>query len=144
MTRMTKPPTTDNPDSKIPPALTIMVAEPDVLARMVLAEYLRDCGYNVIEAVSAEDVLAVLAADHKIDIVIAEVTLTGEVDGFTLAKEIRAAYQEVDVILTWGAANAAEKAGDLCEEGPLDKPYHPQELVRRINILRERRRASKR
>jgi hypothetical protein len=48
----------------------------------------------------------------------------------------------IDVILTSGVAKAAEKAGDLCDEGPLEKPYHPQEVVRRINILRERRRTA--
>jgi hypothetical protein len=37
--------------------------------------------------------------------------------------------------LAAGIARAAEKAGVLCDEGPLKKPYHPQEVVRRINIL---------
>jgi hypothetical protein len=46
------------------------------------------------------------------------------------------------VILTSGVARAADKAGDLCDDGPLEKPYHPQEVVRRINLLRERRRTS--
>jgi DNA-binding response OmpR family regulator len=46
------------------------------------------------------------------------------------------------VILTAGIAKAAEQAADLCDEGPLEKPYHPQEVVRRINILLERRRTA--
>jgi hypothetical protein len=46
------------------------------------------------------------------------------------------------VILTSGVAKAADKAGDLCDEGPLAKPYHPQDVVRRINLLREGRRTS--
>jgi hypothetical protein len=39
-------------------------------------------------------------------------------------------------------ARTAEKAGDLCDDGPLEKPYHPQEVVRRINLLLERRRTA--
>jgi DNA-binding response OmpR family regulator len=59
-----------------------------------------------------------------------------------LARQIREKYPAIDVILTSGAARAAAKAGDLCDDGPLEKPYHPQEVLRRINVLRERRRTS--
>jgi DNA-binding response OmpR family regulator len=44
------------------------------------------------------------------------------------------------VILTSGAQRSAEKASDLCDDGPLLKPYEPQELVGRVNLLLERRR----
>ena len=91
---------------------------------------------------SADDVLAVLEAGRKIDVILAEVRLAGSLDGFGLARYIRDDHPEIDVILTSGVARAADKASDLCDDGPLDKPYHPQEVVRRINLLRERRRTS--
>lgn len=121
---------------------TILVVEPDILVRMVIADYLRDCGYKVVEGVSADEVLAVLEAGKKIDVIMAEVRLAGRLDGFGLARQIREDHPEIDVILTSGVARAADKASDLCDDGPLDKPYHPQEVVRRINLLRERRRTS--
>jgi len=121
----------------------IFVVEPDILARMVIADYLRDCGYKVVEGVNADDVLAVLEAGRKIDVILAEVRLAGSVDGFGLARQIREDHPEIDVILTSGVTRAADKAGDLCDDGPLEKPYHPQEIVRRVNLLRERRRTSR-
>lgn len=120
-----------------------MVVEPDVLARMVIADYLRRCGYKVIEGVAAEDVFAVLRAGGTIDVVLTEMKLPGEMDGFSLARQLRQTHPGIDVLLTVGIVNAADKAGDLCEDGPLEKPFHPQEVVRRINLLRERRRTSK-
>jgi DNA-binding response OmpR family regulator len=122
---------------------TIMVVEPDVLARMIIADYLRRCGYTVIEGSRAEDVFAILGGEVTVNIVFADVTLAGDSDGFTLAKKIRDSHPNVDVILSAGIANAADKAGDICEEVPLEKPYHPQDVVRRINLLRERRRTTK-
>jgi hypothetical protein len=44
--------------------------------------------------------------------------------------------------LTSGSARAADKASDLCDDGPLEKPYHPQEVARRIKLLQERRRTA--
>jgi CheY-like chemotaxis protein len=53
------------------------VVEPDILVRMVIADYLRDCGYKVVEGTNADDVLAVLGAGRKINIILAEVQLAG-------------------------------------------------------------------
>jgi DNA-binding response OmpR family regulator len=124
------------------PPSTVLVVEPDILVRMVIASYLRDCGYKVLEGVSAADVMAVLGSGQKIDVVFSEVRLCGDLDGFGLARWVREQYSDVDVILTTGARRAADKASDLCEDGPLEKPYHPQEIARRINLLRERRRTA--
>jgi len=130
------------PSSDDATSATIFVVEPDILVRMIIADYLRDCGYKVVEGVDADDVLAVLEAGRKIDVIMAEVRLAGSLDGFGLARQIREDHPEIDVILTSGVARAADKAGDLCDDGPLEKPCHPQEVVRRINLLRERRRIS--
>lgn len=121
-------------------AFRIMIVEPDILARMVLAEYLRDCGYKVVEGSCAEDVFVVLRSDIKVDLVFAEVSLAGDGDGFALAKTTREMFPEVDVMLTSGVANAADKAGDLCAENMVHKPYHPEDVLRRINLLRDKRR----
>jgi len=121
-------------------AETIMLLEVDVLARMTLAEYLRGCGYRVLEGTTLADVFAILEAGIGINVVLAEVRLGGDLEGLEIAKELRVRAPHIDVILTVGVGNAAEKAGQLCDEGPLEKPFHPQELVRRIQLLREKRR----
>jgi len=55
--------------------------EPDILVRMIIADYLRDCGYKVFEGVTADDVLIVLESGQKIDVIFAEVQLSGSMDG---------------------------------------------------------------
>jgi DNA-binding NtrC family response regulator len=123
-----------------PDAYRIMIVEPDILARLVLADYLRECGYKVVEGSCAEDVFLVLRSDIKVHLVFAEVRLSGASDGFALAKQTRELFPDVDVLLTSGVANAADKAGDLCAESVLQKPYHADDVLRRINMLRDHRR----
>jgi DNA-binding response OmpR family regulator len=120
---------------------TVLVLEPDILVRMAVADYLRDCGYKVIEGATSDDALAVLKHGQKIDVILSEVLIGGSMDGFGLARHVRRQHQGVDVILTSGTLGAAAKAEDLCDEGPLQKPYHPSAIVRRINLLIERRRS---
>jgi CheY-like chemotaxis protein len=120
--------------------ITLLLLEPDVIVRLSIANYLRDCGYTVIEGAIAADALAVLKAGKKLDVILSEVQLGGTLDGFALARFVRAQYPGIDVVLASGTPGAAARAGALCEEGPLDKPYHPEEIVRRIKLLTERRR----
>jgi CheY-like chemotaxis protein len=53
---------------------TILVVEPDILVRMVIASYLRDCGYGVLGGVTAADVTAAFGSGQKIDVVFSEVS----------------------------------------------------------------------
>lgn len=122
-----------------PAAGTLIVAETDVLARMVLGQYLRECGYDVIEAATSDDVIKVLRSGQTVDAILLDAQISGGLAGFTLARQVREHYPKTDIVLTFGVARAAEKAGDLCDQGPLEKPYHPEELVRRIKRLRQKR-----
>jgi DNA-binding response OmpR family regulator len=124
-------------------ALSILVVEPDVLLRTAIAQYLRDCGHKVIEGTAAEDVWAALATPTRVDVVFSEVQLPGEIDGFSLARRIRQTHPDIDVILTSSVVDAVEKSKELCDEGPIGKPYRPTDLLARIQRLRARRRSSK-
>jgi DNA-binding NtrC family response regulator len=119
----------------------ILIVEPDVLIRHPLAEYLRECGFRVLEAASTAEARRVLEEGRvTIDVVLADVDASG--DGFALAAWIRGNHPGVRVILAGSHARAAESAGDLCEDGPIAaKPYDHQLLVaeiRRLLAARER------
>ncbi|WP_407525150.1 response regulator [Methylobacterium oryzisoli] len=117
---------------------TILVVEDEVLIRLVIADYLRDCGYRVLEASQADEAMAILdTPDLRIDMVFSDVEMPkGSMDGFGLAQWVRAHHPGIPVILTSGAARSAEIAADLCETGPLmDKPYEPGHVADRIRRL---------
>jgi CheY-like chemotaxis protein len=102
----------------------------------MVAAYLRECGYDVIEASGADEAIRVLQADVRIDIVFSDVNMPGSMDGFGLAQWVRRERPWLRVILTSGAARTAKEAGDLCEHGPvLAKPYDHAELERHIRSL---------
>lgn len=131
---------TDAQSNTLSESKTVMVVDADILARMAIADYLRDCGYKVIEGVSGAEVLAVLNAGHKVEVLLIDMQLRSSEDGFALAREIRAQHPDMIIVRTSAAAKLADKAADLCEDGSLVKPYHPQELLRRIQDLRRRQR----
>ena len=119
---------------------TIMVLEPDVIVRAEISDFLRECGYRVIEGMDAKDVREIIQSGTRIDVLLTEVLLTGASTGFELAQELRQTRPEIAVILVSSINNVVEKASDLCGRGPLKKPYRPEEVLRRIQVLLERRR----
>jgi CheY-like chemotaxis protein len=119
-----------------PKPQTVLVVEDEVLVRMVIADYLRECGYHVVEAGSAAEAIIVLESPEPVDIVFSDVQMPGDMDGFGLARWVRQNRPNLKMLLTSGNARAADTAGDLCEEGPLEaKPYHPQTVLGRIQRL---------
>lgn len=127
-------------------AETLLVVEPDVLVRHSICDYLRECGFTVIEAVNGGEALAVLTDDRQtIDLILCEAGTSGAGDGFNLARWLRTNRPGLPIILVGSPAKAAETAGDLCEAGPtLAKPYDPQILLDRIKrLLADAKRALK-
>lgn len=108
---------------------TILVLEADVLARAFLADYLRSCGYRVIEARSAAEALTILQeSSEPIRVVLGDAE-----SGFKLSGWVKANRPKIKVILAANAERASQAAADLCDAGPHGRrPYDPQLLVQRI------------
>lgn len=121
----------------------VLVVEDEVLIRMAVSDYLRECGYSVIEAGNAAEALTVLDTPVQVDAVLTDFIMPGEMDGFGLARWIRANRPGVEVVIASGVQRKAEKAGDICEDGPdIVKPYDHRDVERRIRALLEARRGS--
>jgi DNA-binding NtrC family response regulator len=122
---------------------TILVVEDEVLVRMPIAQYLRDCGYKVIEAVSADEAMAVLLHQETIvDVVFSDIEMPGSLDGFGLAKWIRERRPGLNVVLTGTIPRTVERAKELCEASTVPKPYEAQAVHNHIRRLIAARKAT--
>jgi CheY-like chemotaxis protein len=115
----------------------VLVVEDEVVVRMSVAAYLRDCGYQVIEAKTADEALAVLGTQTKIDVVFSDILMPGSMDGLALSRWLHRMQPQIKVLLTSAIVRTAEIAGQLSadETGLMPKPYDYDELRRRIETL---------
>lgn len=115
----------------------IVVADSEVLIRDTIAEYLRGCGYKVIEAASSEEVVTILEhSSSEIRVVLADAELGGTINAFQLRLWLRDHYANVDIVLAGNVDAAAKAAGELCDKGPhLKRPYDTQAVVAHIRRL---------
>ncbi|MDD2794652.1 hypothetical protein [Acidocella sp.] len=122
----------------------LLLVEADLLVRTPLAEYLRQCGFHVLEAFDADEARQALAKPQvAVDVILADAEGIGE-NGFAFAGWVRANHPSIDVVLTGTVARTAEKAGEICADGPaLTKPYEHRLVLQEIQRLlaaRDRRR----
>jgi DNA-binding response OmpR family regulator len=113
----------------------LLLFDRDIIIRAALAEYLRRCGYAVIETARLKEVQEVLRAGNPVDLAFVDI---GEdsAEGFRVAQAVRQARPRVRVLIASSIGSAAAEAGDLCEHGPfLTKPYHPSLLERHIKQM---------
>lgn len=120
---------------------SILTVDDDVMSRHALAQYLRECGYKVVEAAGvAEAMTALNEPALSIDIILCDVSTLGSKAGFELANWVRSNFPELEVRLAGGLEKAAAEAAELCKNGPEGKaPYDPQLVVDYIKRLRASR-----
>ncbi len=122
---------------------TVLVVEDEVLIRLAVADYLRACGYRVLEASTGEEAQAIFGNDQHIEVLLTDIDLGRGMNGFELAGWVRREHPQVRVLLTSGVARMAQSAGDLCELPLLKKPYPHEKLAeeirRRLGSLRQMR-----
>ena len=116
---------------------TILIVEDEALIRIVLSDYLQECGFKVLEAAHADEAVKILEHAYvTIDLVFSDVAMPGMMDGFALARWVRANRRGLPIILTSGDANKAASARELCEGEPFfNKPYDLAGVVSQIRTL---------
>ena len=124
-----------------PSRSSILIVDGDIVSRHVIADYLRQCGYAVVEAANANEAMIALSEPSlSIDIILCEVTAIGSQSCFELANWVRANRPELEVKLAGGLEMTAQTAAELCETGPhLNRPYEPSAVVDYIKRLRASR-----
>jgi PAS domain S-box-containing protein len=110
-----------------PVSATILLVEDEEVVRNLTAAALSRSGYNVLEAASGEDALALVNGDGaKLDVLLTDVVMPG-MRGPALARRLREERPELRVVFMSGYSDVEV---DLAETGALwlQKPFRTSEL----------------
>jgi CheY-like chemotaxis protein len=106
----------------------ILVVEDEWLVRDVAVQALRDAGWQVIEASTAEDAIALMRAGHQhIDVVFTDIQLPGRLCGWDVAEQCRAKRADIPVI--YASGHAADRSRRVTDSLFFNKPYSPDDVV---------------
>ncbi|MBI2169473.1 MAG: response regulator [Actinobacteria bacterium] len=121
----------------------VLIVDDDADIRRFLGLTLRHDGFEVHEAVDADDALEQARAIDP-DVILLDVMMPG-VDGYEVCRRLRAdpRTQETPVILLTAKGRAEDKIRglDVGADDYVVKPFDPEELVARVNSVLRRSRA---
>jgi DNA-binding response OmpR family regulator len=118
----------------------VLVVEDDVLLRLPFADHLRELGFTVFEAGTADEAVDVLLpSENHIDCVFSDVAMPGRMDGFGLLQWATANRPGLPVLITSGDARRRRTAREVYAHTQfVDKPYDYDATVARIRALIDR------
>ncbi len=109
----------------------LLIAEDDAFIRAMIAEFLRDSGFDVLEAENADEAVTVLENENDISLLFSDVKMPGSMDGCDLARQVRQRWPDTRVLLTSGYSSALAEARST-EGAVLPKPYRPLSVLAAI------------
>src|SRR5688572_1272850 len=113
----------------------VMVVDDDDRVRWLTARMLRDEGYRVIEARSAQHAWERLAESDEVQVVLTDIAMPGG-SGLELAERIAAERSSLRIILMSGYDRVFPKLESAGARLPLlVKPFTPDQLVRQIHAV---------
>lgn len=114
----------------------ILVVEDEDAIREVVALNLRLAGYEVTEAASAEQALAVFSPSAGFDVAVLDIMLPG-MNGFSLCETIRRDSASIGIIMLSAKTRETDKIKGLSigADDYMTKPFSVSELLARVEAL---------
>ncbi|HTJ64635.1 MAG TPA: response regulator [Alphaproteobacteria bacterium] len=110
----------------------LLVAEDDVIIRVMISDFLRDAGFDVTEAGNADEAVAILESNSPFDVVFSDIKMPGSMDGQDLARRVEHRWPDTEVILTSGYSSELSGLAGLAKNRVLAKPYRPLSVLAAI------------
>ena len=81
----------------------VLVVEDEMLLRMRAVDMVEDAGFNPIEAINADDALAILESRSDIELLFTDIQMPGSMDGIGLAHAVHKRWPPIKIIVVSGA-----------------------------------------
>jgi two-component sensor histidine kinase len=116
-------------DSSNPP--NVLIVEDEMLLRMRAVDIVEDAGFAAVEAVNADEALAILESRSDISLLFSDIQMPGTMDGLRLAHAVHDRWPGIKIILVSGQVKPTD------DEKPADSRFFgkPIEVAQMIGEL---------
>lgn len=80
----------------------VLVVEDEMLLRMSAVDMVEDAGFTPVEAVDADEAIAILESRSDIALLFTDIQMPGTMDGLKLARAVRERWPPIKIILVSG------------------------------------------
>ena len=111
---------------------TILIVEDEVGLLLMMHDLIASLGYDVLAARSAQDALELIEAEDAFDLLLTDIVMPGDMNGFDLAGKVRQMHPRIPVLFMSGYAGYTKADMSAIDAPMLQKPCPPAELSKAI------------
>ena len=112
----------------------VLVVEDEMLLRMRAVDMVEDAGYTPIEAVDADDALAILQSRSDIALLFTDIQMPGSMNGLELAHTVHRRWPPIKIILASGQLSLS--CSDIPQHSRFfGKPLKPGEMIAQMQAM---------
>jgi two-component sensor histidine kinase/CheY-like chemotaxis protein len=100
----------------------VLIVEDEMILRMRAVDIVEDAGFTPIEAVNADDALAILESRSDIEMLFTDIQMPGSMDGLKLAHAVRERWPLIKIILVSGQLTLTDV------DKPIDSRFYGKPL----------------
>jgi CheY-like chemotaxis protein len=113
---------------------TVLVVEDEVLLRLLGIDIFSEAGFQVMEAVNADEALVFLETVAEVHVLFTDVNMPGSIDGLALAHHVGCHWPRIAIIIVSGTVSLAPH--QLPRGARFHrKPYDPHIVVKHAREL---------
>src|ERR1700719_3579750 len=90
----------------VPPK--VLIVEDEMMLRMRAVDIVEEAGFTPIEAVNADEALAILESRLDIELLFTDIQMPGSMDGLKLAHAVHRRWPSIKIILVSGKLTLAD------------------------------------
>jgi len=114
--------TTATGSTELPEVAKVLVVEDEMVLRMRAADIVEDAGFCAVEAVNADEAIAVLESRSDIALLFTDIQMPGSMDGLKLAHAVHSRWPDIGIILVSGHVKPSDA------ERPTDSRFFSKPL----------------
>ncbi len=117
----------------------VLIVEDEEDIRDFIVINLKRAGFEVVEAESGEEALAIIHSEKNLDIMLLDIMLPG-IDGYKVLKKTRENNFSIGIIMLTAKSQEIDKVTGLSygADDYIVKPFSPMELIARIDAILRR------
>jgi len=120
-------------DHPVVPAI-VLVVEDEMLLRMRAVDMVEDAGYTSVEAVDADQAVAILESRSDIALLLTDIQMPGSMDGLGLAHSVHERWPPIKIIMVSGQLKLANT--DIPTDSRFfEKPFEAGEMIAEMQSM---------
>jgi CheY-like chemotaxis protein len=114
-------------DHRVVPAV-VLVVEDEMLLRMRAVDMVEDAGFTPLEAIDADEAVAILESRSDIALLFTDIQMPGSMDGLKLAHAVHERWPPIKIILVSGQLRPAN-VNIPADSRFFGKPLEAKEMI---------------